>query len=431
MKKSDFVALFILALTLRASYVLALFDAGVVAGSEDQLMYINTATNSAIDFIFGAERPPFYPFLVWFFGVTGILVFQVVSDSLACVIMAKAFCDAGLSIRSAKIFGILYSINPLFIICSGLLLSDSIFVFEFSLAFYCFVKWIRSDFDLYILLMIVCFGLMAMTRTIGLYIGLVMICFVFGIFFRSWTVNRWRVACSGVLVFFLILSPQYIFNHIKHDSFAFSAQTGTHLRHWVFPSIYQLSGHGSFSEGQKIAREVRQEGPETSVFIHSRLDIGSFQALMSSLSTYDIASGWSKGTVMNVLAPAITISPLVRALEHPSFYGIEGAGVIEKVESFWFLNNDSIYLKIIISGVMIRMTLMIAAVIGLFKISALFKQQQTFPAGLAFLLIAGLLSVFIAGPVLNPKYRILFEISMVLFACIGLNFRQLSRRKRS
>jgi len=125
---------------------------------EDQYLYWDWASKGAYTTWSNiapetlTERMPgifwFYEMLMWAFGKSLFLILltQVVLDSLTCVIMSKSAKIIEKDLES--IVGFLAAISPTMIITSSQILSDTLYLFFFSISVYFFLKSYHEKFIL-------------------------------------------------------------------------------------------------------------------------------------------------------------------------------------------------------------------------------------------------------------------------------------------
>jgi hypothetical protein len=124
---------------------------------------------------------------------------------------------------------------------------------------------------------------------------------------------------------------------------------------------------------------------------------------------------WTVGAVINFLSPSAAFAPIVREMEHPSFYATPGYGVVEKLINYVTSTNGLVYLIIIISGTLISFIFIVASLAGLYSI---LKSDPSSEQKNAILILSVFLIVYflaITGPIVGVKYRLPLEPIMVLY----------------
>ena len=73
--------------------------------------------------------------------------------------------------------------------------------------------------------------------------------------------------------------------------------------------------------------------------------------ILTELGLVNILHSWTVGSAINLISPSVAFAPIVRKIEHPSFYAVPGSGVTEKLLNYISNMNGMLYLFIILSGV--------------------------------------------------------------------------------
>jgi len=425
LKRSDLNIIFVSALALRLACLLALFYMGILGITDDELMYRAPVELGSFWSAFSPERPPLYGVFVFIFGF-GLnpevaLLTQVVLDSVTCILLSQTVFLVFQNRKVSLAAGWLAATNPLFIISSTLLLADSLFLFGFTLVLFLFARWLvavgakQLGLSLGLSLGL---GLIAMTKTVGIYLAPIAFIVVLVVMVRKDQVS-FASLCGfllGAVLFFVVVSPQYIYNMAASDSVRFTAQTGTHLRYWVFPAIFQFSAKGTYAKGLELAAEADRT-PGLDAFQSSDADTKIFFELIEDIEPAQIALGWVKGMLFNLIAPSTSISPIVRSLKNDSFYMSEGVGLLQKLMTFLSKQIGSLYFYAILLGVILHIYYLYIFGRGIFQSPQILRNKNSryfvfFSCSIAFW------SLFFSGPVLNPKYRILVELIILMIGSL-------------
>ena len=124
---------------------------------------------------------------------------------------------------------------------------------------------------------------------------------------------------------------------------------------------------------------------------------------------------WSVGAGINILAPSAAYIPVVRAMEHPSFYATPGDGAVEKLINYVTNTKGLFYLSIISIGTLISLVFIIIFFYGLYKM-ACFAWVENRNREILFLsLFIIIYFLAITGPIIGVKYRLPVEPIMTLF----------------
>ena len=149
--------------------------------------------------------------------------------------------------------------------------------------------------------------------------------------------------------------------------------------------------------------------------------------VLTELGLLNMLHAWSAGAVINLLTPSIAHAPIVRAMEHPSFYATSGDGMVEKFLNYVTNTDSLLYLSIITIGTIVELVFIIASTFGLYRMiqSSWFEgyNRET----LLFLLFVIVYFIAITGPIVGVKYRLPIEpILTVFFSYALLRYRKKS-----
>jgi len=142
--------------------------------------------------------------------------------------------------------------------------------------------------------------------------------------------------------------------------------------------------------------------------------------LLTELGFLNVLHAWSAGMIINLLTPSIAYSPVVRAMEHPSFYATSGNGVIEKLINYVTNTNSLLYLLIITTGTIISIVFLIISLFGIYRMIKLKRFKEENRGILLFLLFIMIYFIVITGPIVGVKYRLPIEPIMTVFFSYAL-----------
>jgi hypothetical protein len=212
-------------------------------------------------------------------------------------------------------------------------------------------------------------------------------------------------------------------NYYEYNSFSLVNQGGVHALKWVVPAVYQYSGQGSYQDGQKFAQKHLELSTKKSIpdniannpFKSDDYYMKAAKKALSELGLLNMLHAWSAGAVINLLSPSVASAPLVRSMEHPSFYETPGKGAIEKLVNYVTNTDGLTYLLIITIGTIISIMFLITSFFGLYKM----VRSEWF-AGvnreiIIFSLVIIIYFVAITGPIVGVKYRLPFEPILTMF----------------
>lgn len=426
------MGIFLISLFIRFLYVTFLVSPEHLA-LEDQSIYLLTADKFFKNGIAGwdPERVPGYPvFLTIVYWISSDSVFivyvQSVVDSLSCVViglLTQRTLGAGF-----RLAGLLSAVNLNMIILSGMILTDSLFLLFFICSLYFVVNFLTKPS---LLNYLACIGLLSIATIVRpatyFLIPLTLIGFsAYGLRNKVHLKHALGYFLAGFVLALSILSPQHLRNWRQFGSTSFVSQSGSHLLGWVTPAVHQYSGSGSYEDGQLLARSRldRVLGAQgfsdlpSDPFIASQLKAQAAKSLLQELGIVAIVKAWAVGALLNAVVPSAAFAPVVRAMEHPSFYGSPGNGVLEKL--WYYVTNvkGTLYFSILAAGALTSLVFFILFLGGwLFAL----RDDEAFgrPIFVSFTLIL-LYFFLITGPIIGSKYRLPIEPIMTVFVVFGL-----------
>ena len=369
-----------------------------------------------------SERMPgsflFFEFLQWITNKSLflILLFQSILDSFTCVVIYK--CVYLINKKYSFYTGLFASFSPLLIIISSQILSDTLFLFTFSLSLLYLLKYSKpnsSQYHIYLsglMLGISCFIRAAAFPLI--FLSLPIIYFLI----KSHKLNN--IKTTLVLLIFFVISLAPIFNRlmdniIYHNSVSLTSQTGAHAAYWIVPGI--LSINDKFNRQQSIEYmnlRIQEKGGLTNKpYADSKKMMSVSLEVLYEQNLTNILYGWGRSLFLNIVAPSILIDPRVRNLEHFSFadQGKISSWLIKNLE-----NKESIkYIIVLITSLFFAIFTFISLIVGFYF---LVKYNIAF-AILAFFII--LYFSVLTGPTLSPKYSMPFIPIILYFQAIFID----------
>jgi len=440
-KKSLFV--FILALIVRSGYAWFFIETDNLM-LEDQAMYaqlgkIMTETGSFLQatsngYTVVTGRLPGYPALLSvvysLFGENNMAVVatQIFIDSLTCVIIALI---AELAITGGFIVaGVVSILNLNMTILSGMILTDTLFLFLFSFFILLALHYIRHPNSFKLLLAVFMLCLSVLVRPVSYYLVFLLLPLLIGFFI--WKKILFKQVVYSLLLYIIpiviTLGPIHHRNYYEYNSFSLTSQSGGHTLGWVVPATYQYSGQGSYQEGQVLAKNRLKDAmriddfqmSNDNLFENSSYKMRVAKELLTELGFLNVLHAWSAGMIINLLTPSIAYSPVVRAMEHPSFYATSGNGVIEKLINYVTNTNSLLYLLIITTGTIISIVFLIISLFGIYRMIKLKRFKEENRGILLFLLFIMIYFIVITGPIVGVKYRLPIEPIMTVFFSYAL-----------
>jgi len=428
---------FIVALIIRISYAWFFVEESNLF-LEDQMMYIQLAQHYPLTGFLGvtSERMPGYPFLVAtiynIFGESNmaVVMMQVLIDSLACVVIG--LIAETVVYRSFIVAGIVSAVNLNMIILSGMVLTDTLFLFLFSLFILFAFRYLKhlTKIQLFLAVSFLCFA--TLVRPVSYYLLLLLFPLLIG--FILWKKVSFKQAVYSLLLYMvpvvIAFGSLHLRNYDEYSSFSLTSQGGSHALHWVVPATYQYSGQGSYQEGQVFAKDHMEhamskdnlESLPDNPFKSSSYRMRVAKEALTDLGLLNILHAWSSAAVVNLLAPSIAHAPIVRSMEHPSFYATSGNGAIEKLLNYITNTDGLLYLLIIIIGTIISLVFLIISMFGFYRMIGLAWFEKKNREILLFSLFIIIYFIAITGPVIGVKYRLPIEIIMIVFFSYALGW---------
>ena len=324
--------LFALAVSVRCIYLI-LLNPSPEKLIEDELLYWNSShiyldkgfieKSILAERMFGVFIYVKILLILSFKNLKVYLILQSVLDSINCLMIYKI---GSLIFPKQKLFIYLSAVlSPLMIILSSQVLSETIFLFFFTLFLYFSVKIIleKKNFFSKIALVGLFLGLSTSIRSIT-YPLIYLSVLPFIIILLQKNILKYKIffACLIFLFFSLLPISSKLYENIKfHNTFSLTNQTGPHLAYWVAPMIISETNNINRTEAIKVVDEIAKKYTFTDN--HYKNDkilrkIG-FEVL-SEINKADIFFHWVKGALVNLVAPSILLDKKLRSLAHPSFY---------------------------------------------------------------------------------------------------------------
>lgn len=427
--------IFVAALAIRWAYAGTLYgwlgEPALMSG--DSYGYLRIAQQLVTEFRAGelhgwawlGRDLSFMPLFPW---LTALNVLLFGSHAAFTTVLCQGVMDAGTCLlvyamaaliapRYALASGIIAALNPTQIVLSGLLLTDTPFLFFSALSLYGAMLWMRERSWQAATIIAVGLAGGTLTRVFMLLWCPILVVFLFvaALVARQFTKRAvFQFATIGVVTL-LSIAPILARNVTTYGSWTLTSQGGTHLLYWVVPLVNEAKTGTPWATGAKqMAAELRQRYPQEdpNPFVEVRRHSEFGREKLMELGPGAMAKAWILGAVINLASPAIITVPPVAALPRTGFYDTRGASSTEKILNFLFRSDNALFAWIMIAGIAG------VAVMGLLQLIGVFALLWR-PGPLLLLVLWTGFVLAINGPVASPKYRLPIEPALVLLAGVG------------
>jgi len=432
--------IFLAALLIRWAYAILMFvlmgDGGLQ--SVDSETYLFYAHEFALQILSGSVAGLQWlgpignamPLAQWLFTLCA-LAFGT-SAPLAYVLMQGLF-DAGtclvvfwiartLDEAYAAPAGVAAALNPTQIVLSGIVLTDTPFLFFTALLLLGAVQWLRAPDWRWCVVIGFALGAATMTRALSAPFATVVLLFLL--------VERTmrRMLSRGIVVqlvgagaiFSICIAPVLWRNVSQFGAWSVTPQSGVYLALWVAPWVKQVADGTPWARGYDEMQhrvDARYQAPASDPFERSRRYQAVGREELKALGVGPIAKAWLMGAAINLGSPAVILSPPILQLPRTGFYGTPGASPLEKIENFLFHSDNATYAWILLVGIAGVAAARLVQCIGFV---ALLRQG----GHLAVLCLFGLWIAYVLaidGPVASPKYRLPIETPLMIMTGAGLS----------
>ena len=347
------------------------------------------------------------------------VLFQGVFDAGTCLFVAGI--ARLIAPRAALLAGYAAACTPTFIVVSGLVYTDTLFVFFATAGLYAALRWLGAPALRWALLMGAALGLAALVR-IGIAPWALAACLFLAavalIRRAGWGPIRQLVAAGGIVA--ACLAPILARNVATHGAWSLTPQGGQHLANWVLPLVKEFAdGTPRETTTKEVsARIAARFGamPTANPFADSEQYSDYAREELAKLGLGAIARAWAYGAAINLASPAVVHIPPVSALPRRGFYDTPGANLWAKLQAFLFGSGNTLYAWLLMLGILGVAAFRLVQLVGFF---ALLRRGANV-AGL--LLLAGwvLYVLLLNGPVASPKYRLPIEPVLAVLTGVGL-----------
>jgi hypothetical protein len=311
--------------------------------------------------------------------------------------------------------------NPTQIVLSGLILTDTPFVFFVALFLFGAARWLKTPVWRWAIVAGVAMAAAAMIRVLVVPWAAFLLVFLFLAALISGHLTRNVVAQLALTATLVALSiaPVLWRNVSQYGGWGLTPQSGIHLAYWIVPLVQEARDGTPWPIGyERMRKEMEQRYPSESdnPFEQSRRFEALAREKLAELGPFAIAKAWIFGAAINLGSPAVTLSPIVSSLPRTGFYATPGTSMPNKIFNFLFHSDNAIYAWTLILGIAGLVVMRLIQLVGL---STLIGEANN----LAILLLFFFWILFIlavSGPVASPKYRLPIEPVLMVLAGAGL-----------
>lgn len=360
-------------------------------------------------------------------------------DALTYVLMQGLF-DAGTCVivleiarrfdpRMALPAAIAAALTPTAIVMSGLVYTDTIFVFFAAVSLLGVVHWLKAPSWWGAGLIGAGLGAAALMRAfiVGWSGALVVLLVAALLIRRRARLAHFAQIVAAIAIFSALFAPVLVRNFTQYRSFSPTAQTGPHWALWIVPLVKEAADGTPWSVTAKEMENrmrARHPTPHPNPFVESERFAAIAIEAMRELGPVEIAKAWLYGAAINLASPAALISPPISTLPRTGFYDTPGNSKFEKILNFLFRSENALFAWIVLLGALGLLAWRIAQLVGVF---ALLRRRDALLPMLILVAWSGFI-LAISGPIASPKYRL--PIEPVLSVLAGAGYAAMARRRR-
>ncbi|HEY7609100.1 MAG TPA: glycosyltransferase family 39 protein [Alphaproteobacteria bacterium] len=430
------LALFAFALCLRWGYALAMFAAfgapGLMIG--DSQGYVVLAEGFAETLRagdLGAWRwlgPDIsvMPLFTWAIALVALAagkllpiayaLIQGALDAGTCVLVYLVARRLGES--AGKAAGIAAALSPTMIVLSGVVYTDTLFVFLAALGLYGAVRWIEGPSWRAALFVGLALGAAALARVLILaWIPILLVVLAATLAVQK----RLRWPQLGMLAFAGLVGaastgPVIARNASVYGAWSVTPQSGVHLAMWIVPLVREAKDGTPRSRTiEALTQRFQQRHgttPSANPFAESRRYRALAMEELEQLGLRAVMKAWAIGAAINLASPAATLVPAVSALPRTGFYDTPGGSFPEKVANFLFRSENALYAQLVFFGGIGTALFRLLQLAGL---AALLRRRANLPVAAVLICWCGYI-LAVNGPIASPKYRLPLEPALAIFA---------------
>lgn len=431
--------LFAVALALRAVYAVAMY---VFAGPDalkgpDSHAYLSLARVFAGAFAAGGlsgwawlgPDPSLMPLVTWALSLAvalagehaplAFVLGQGVVDSGTCLLVAGIARQ--IVPRAAMPAGYAAAFTPTFVVLSGLVYTDTLFLFFATASLYSALRWLDAPALRWAMMAGAALGVAALVRVVIAPWALAFFPFLAAVVLvrRRGLAPLGHLAAAGAVAA-ACLAPILARNAATQETWSLTPQGGQHLAYWILPLVREFAdGTPRETMTKEVAARIAARfGPMPTgrPFEDSARYAAFAREELAKLGPGAIARAWAYGAAINLAAPAVVHVPPVSALPRRGFYDTPGANFWAKLRAFLFGSGNTLYAWLLMLGIVGVAAFRFVQIVG---VISLMRRGANW-AGL--LLLAGWVGyvLLLNGPVASPKYRLPIEPALAVLTGAGL-----------
>lgn len=354
------------------------------------------------------------------------LIFGSAHGTLAYILMQGVF-DAGtciavygiasrISHRVALAAMLLATLNPTQIILSGLFYTDTPFVFFVALSFWAGLRWAEKPSWQRALLLGLALGSAALIRAIIVPWAVFALALLGGyVLFRKQPLRKAATIATAFIALTTCIGIIVAKNLAVFGTAGLTPQGGIHLALWVVPLAKEMQDRTPYitTYGELEKRTIERFGPHpANPFEQSQQYTIVAKEALKDIPVSAIAKSWLSGITINLVSPAIVLSPPVSQLPRPGFYNTPGNSFFDKAFNYAFRSGQPAYTWFLLIGSAGLAAMRLLQLVGFI---ALVRRSANWPALFLAASWCGYI-LLVNGPVASPKYRLPLE---PLFNVIG------------
>src|SRR5262249_34919195 len=155
-----------------------------------------------------------------------------------------------------------------------------------------------------------------------------------------------------------------------------------HLALWIVPLAREMQDRTPFMTGltDMQKRTTDRFGPTPdNPFEQSRQYTVIAEEALKDIKVMSIVKSWLSGITINLVSPAVVLSPPVSQLPRPGFYNTPGESFFDKAFNYAFRSGQPLYTWLLITG---AVGLAMARLVQIFGSIEICKQRGNWAAAL-------------------------------------------------